>query len=143
MNKKLVTLAVAAAMAAPGAALAAATIYGKLHVSLGEPKTEASYRLFVVPDDDHAPDRPGMLRANYGGEAIALVRWTMPESSIGNFVASIPSPLGIGKVVLEDGRVAPGFLCESSATAVCQEITTFGDWRSWLAGLVVPGSKSD
>jgi predicted porin len=34
MNKKLITLAVAAAMAAPAAALAEATLYGKLHVSI-------------------------------------------------------------------------------------------------------------
>jgi len=34
MNKKLITLAVAAAMAAPAAALAEATIYGQAHVSL-------------------------------------------------------------------------------------------------------------
>ena len=34
MNKKLVTLAVAAAMAAPAAALADATMYGKLHISI-------------------------------------------------------------------------------------------------------------
>ena len=34
MNKKLITLAVAAAMAAPAAAMAEATLYGKLHVSI-------------------------------------------------------------------------------------------------------------
>jgi predicted porin len=34
MNKKLITLAVAAAMAAPVAAMADATMYGKLHVSI-------------------------------------------------------------------------------------------------------------
>jgi len=34
MNKKLITLAVAAAMTAPAAALAEATLYGKVHVSL-------------------------------------------------------------------------------------------------------------
>ena len=34
MNKKIITLAVAAAMTAPAAALAEATLYGKLHVSL-------------------------------------------------------------------------------------------------------------
>jgi predicted porin len=34
MNKKLITLAVAAAMAAPAAAMAEATLYGKLHVHL-------------------------------------------------------------------------------------------------------------
>jgi len=34
MNKKLITLAIAAAMAAPAAAMADATLYGKAHVSL-------------------------------------------------------------------------------------------------------------
>jgi predicted porin len=34
MNKKLLTLAVAAAMVAPGAAMAEAVLYGKLNVSL-------------------------------------------------------------------------------------------------------------
>ena len=34
MNKKLLTLAVAAAVAAPTAAMAEAVLYGKLHVSI-------------------------------------------------------------------------------------------------------------
>ena len=39
----------------------------------------------------------------------------MPLAAFGAFVASIPAPLGIGKVELEDGLEVPGFICEGYA----------------------------
>ena len=46
MNKKLITLAVAAAMAAPAAALADSTIYVKLHMSLDYVDVDENARAF-------------------------------------------------------------------------------------------------
>jgi allophanate hydrolase len=42
--------------------------------------------------------------------------------------------LGIGKVLLEDGREVPGFIAEPRAITGATEITSFGGWRAWLAG---------
>ena len=77
--------------------------------------------------------RPGMVRVAEGGAAIALEVWELPASAFGSFVAGIPSPLGIGKVTLADGRVVPGFVCEELGTVGATDITAHGGWRAWLA----------
>lgn len=59
MNKKLIPLAVAAAMAAPVAAMADATIYGKLHMSLD-----------YVDVDDNANWVPGKVPAANQGRKV-------------------------------------------------------------------------
>jgi allophanate hydrolase len=58
------------------------------------------------------------------------MRW-----QFGDFVAGIPSPLGIGTIELEDGSTVQGFLCESYATASARDITSFGGWRAYLKSL--------
>jgi allophanate hydrolase len=58
------------------------------------------------------------------------MRW-----QFGDFVAGIPSPLGIGTIELEDGSTVQGFLCESYATASARDITSFGGWRADLKSL--------
>jgi allophanate hydrolase len=47
-------------------------------------------------------------------------------------VAAIPSPLGIGTLVLADGSRVKGFLCESAALEGARDITAFGGWRAYL-----------
>ncbi len=54
----------------------------------------------------------------------------MTLASIGSFAALIPSPLGIGKVELEDGSVDPGFICEGYAAIEAEDIITSGGWRN-------------
>ena len=50
--------------------------------------------------------------------------------AFGDFVSKIPSPLGIGKVLLEDGKSVPGFIAEPIATAGARDISDFGGWRA-------------
>ena len=57
----------------------------------------------------------------------------MPLSSFGVFAASIPAPLGIGKVELQDGSEVPGFICEAYAAADAENITALGSWRNAIA----------
>jgi len=57
----------------------------------------------------------------------------LPVSEYGSFVAAIPSPLGIGRVELEDGEWVQGFLCESWAVRGAEEISHLGGWRVYLA----------
>ena len=79
------------------------------------------------------PPKPGLVRdASSVGRAIAVEVWRLPIQQYGSFVALIPSPLGIGRIELEDGSWVQGFLCESWALAGAEEISHFGGWRGWL-----------
>ena len=42
--------------------------------------------------------------------------------------------MGLGKVLLADGSLVPGFLCQPTALAGAIEITDPGGWRAYLAG---------
>jgi predicted porin len=67
MNKKLITLAVAAAMTAPAAALADATLYGKLNVSIDYFDVGDGYGGFEGWALNGGTDLPGAGRANRVG----------------------------------------------------------------------------
>ncbi len=56
MNKKLITLAVAAALAAPAAAMAEATLYGKVHVSIDYVDVDNFATWGAVPRTSGAPN---------------------------------------------------------------------------------------
>ena len=96
----------------------------------GEFKTDTGYRLFVLPNT--APPKPGLIRdeASDGAGVVGEV-WRMDAADFGRFVAAIPSPLGIGKVLLSDGREVCGFLCEGYAVKNAPEITHLGSWRAY------------
>ena len=93
-------------------------------------RTAATYRLVALPSD---PPKPGLLRVATGGASIEGERWLVPVGTFGSFVAGIPSPLGIGKIVLHDGTLACGFICEAWAAEGAPDITAFGGWRRYLA----------
>ena len=93
-------------------------------------RTAATYRFVALPSD---PPKPGLLRVATGGASIEGERWLVPVGTFGSFVAGIPSPLGIGKVVLDDDRLVCGFLCEAWAAEGAPDITAFGGWRRYLA----------
>jgi allophanate hydrolase len=96
--------------------------------------TAPEYRLFAL---DTSPPKPGLLRAPGGaGAAIAVEVYALDAACFGGFVAAIPAPLGIGRVVLADGTEVPGFLCEPYATEGAREITEHGGWVAYLAATV-------
>ena len=92
-------------------------------------QTTARYRLYALPDGK----RPGLVQVEVDGAAIACEVWELPAAHFGSFIASIPAPRGIGKVVLADGAVVNGFICESIGVAGARDITGYGGWRVWLA----------
>ena len=94
-------------------------------------RTAPRYRLYALPGT--TPPKPGMARDPNGGSVLELEVWRIPSSTYGAFVAGIPSPLGIGRVELEDGQWVQGFLCESWALAGAEDISHFGGWRAYLA----------
>jgi predicted porin len=67
MNKKLLTLAVAAAMVAPGAAMAEAILYGKLNVSLDYAEVKNVIPpTFAIEDGTLVPTAPGVDFEGWG-----------------------------------------------------------------------------
>ncbi|MDP2355708.1 MAG: allophanate hydrolase [Beijerinckiaceae bacterium] len=95
--------------------------------------TTPEYRLFALPGGP--PRRPGLLRVASGGAAIATEVWAMPEATFGSFVAGVPAPLGIGTTRLCDGTHPKGFIVENVATNGAEDITTWGGWRAYCAGV--------
>jgi len=97
---------------------------------LGAVASAAEYRFFALAGGP--VQRPGMVRVNEGGAAIAMEVWEMPAQHFGSFVDGIPAPLGIGKVKLADGSWVSGFVCEPVGTEGATDITHLGSWRAWL-----------
>jgi allophanate hydrolase len=97
-------------------------------------RTAGDYRLFALPAT--TPPKPGLVRSpGFDGHGIAVEVWDLPLAAFGSFVAAIPAPLGIGKITLDDGSTAPGFLCEQHAIGQASEITAFGGWRNYVDNL--------
>ena len=102
---------------------------------LEESATAADYRLFLLPG---APAKPGLIRVDAGGAAIAVEVWALPADEFGRFVASVPPPLSIGTLALADGRKVKGFLAEAVATHGARDISAFGGWRAFMAQAKLP-----
>ncbi|VDR27369.1 Glutamyl-tRNA(Gln) amidotransferase subunit A [Raoultella terrigena] len=92
-------------------------------------ESAACYRLYALADGR----RPGMVRDESGGAAIAVEVWELPSAELGSLLAAIPAPLGLGKVELADGRWLSGFICEAYGLQGATDITAYGGWRAWLA----------
>jgi allophanate hydrolase len=95
--------------------------------------TSPHYRLYALPGT--TPPKPGLQRVAEGGAAIEVEVWSVPQATVGSFLASIPSPLGLGSIELADGRHVHGFVCEAFALAGARDITALGGWRAYLASL--------
>ncbi|MEM6634720.1 MAG: allophanate hydrolase [Pseudomonadota bacterium] len=92
-------------------------------------RTAPRYRLFALAGGP--PARPGLLRADKGAQ-IELEVWSLPKTSVGDFLSGIPAPLAIGTVLLEDGTTAQGFLVENAGLEGAEDITHLGGWRAFL-----------
>lgn len=92
--------------------------------------TAKAYRMYALAGGP--PFRPGLVRDDKQGAAIAVEVWSVPSEQFGSFVAGIPAPLGIGKVQLYDGSWVSGFICEPYGLDGATEITQLGSWRAYL-----------
>lgn len=50
-------------------------------------------------------------------------------------MAEVPTPLGIGNVLLQDGTWVKGFICENYALTEAINISHFGGWRAYIQSL--------
>lgn len=95
-------------------------------------RTKAGYRLYALQGT--VPAKPGLVyEPGFDGPGIEVEVWAMPEDTVGSFLAAIPSPLGLGTVLLEDGSTVKGFLCEPAGVVGAEEITALGGWRAYRA----------
>jgi allophanate hydrolase len=94
-------------------------------------KTPPCYRMYLVPAGGGLPERPALVRVEEGGVQIETETWALSTAAFGDFVSKIPAPLGIGKVLLEDGKCLPGFISEPIAAVGAKDISSYGGWRAW------------
>ena len=93
--------------------------------------TTARYRLFALAGT--VPPKPGLVRADQGGQAIKVEVWELPMRRFGEFVADVPAPLAIGSLELASGEWVKGFVCEAHGLSGAAEISAHGGWLAYLA----------
>jgi allophanate hydrolase len=98
-------------------------------VYLRDVTTTPHYALYALPGT--VPPKPGLLRVAEGSSIAAEV-WALDARGFGEFVSTIPSPLGIGTLSFTDGTSAKGFLVESEAVKGAEDISRHGGWRTYL-----------
>ncbi|RZU99206.1 allophanate hydrolase [Spiribacter vilamensis] len=96
-------------------------------------RTAPLYRLYALPGGP--PERPGLVRVDADGQAVEVEVWTLPRHRVGDFLQTIPAPLGLGRITLEDGSDVTGFVCEAYATEQAEDISALGSWRRYLTRL--------
>jgi allophanate hydrolase len=101
-------------------------------------RTAPVYRMYAMPASGAIPPRPALIREDANGAPIAVEVWELEPSAFADFISKIPSPLGIGKVMLDDGIEVPGFIAEPRATDGAEDITHHGGWRAWLDSKQMP-----
>ncbi len=95
-------------------------------------RTARSYRFYALSGT--VPPKPGLVHdPAFVGDGIEVEVWALDEAAFGSFVDEVPPPLAIGTVVLDDGTMVNGFVCEPHALDGAAEITTYGGWRRYRA----------
>lgn len=95
-------------------------------------ETAAKYKFYALAGGP--PARPGLVRSEAGDAAsISLEIWSLPKTAFGSFMEGVPAPLGIGSIELSDGALVKGFICESAGLDGAVDITSLGDWRTYLS----------
>ncbi|MBC7979647.1 MAG: allophanate hydrolase [Armatimonadetes bacterium] len=95
--------------------------------------TADCYRLYLVPASGALPERPALVRVGDGdGLEIECEVWRLKTEGFGDFVSKIPGPLGMGKVLMENGVELCGFIAEPRAVVGARDLSEFGGWRGYL-----------
>ena len=92
--------------------------------------TSDDYRLVDLPT---TPAKPTIVRGAEGkGGKIAGEIWRLSPVALAEFLNSLPHPMSLGPVDLEDGRIIIGFGVDS-AVYKAKDITSYSSWRAYLA----------
>jgi allophanate hydrolase len=101
-------------------------------------RTAKIYRLLCL---NTTPKKPGLIPAKDGGRIYVEI-WEMPVKRLGEFVRSIPPPLGVGQIELDGGEQVTGFIFDQSPEIACQDITDYGGWPDYRLSLDQTGAPS-
>jgi allophanate hydrolase len=108
---------------------------------LGPAVTAPLYRLAHL---DTAPPKPGLARVGEAdGVAIGGELWLVGTAMLGDFLAALPAPMSLGRVMLSDGTEVVGFGCALDAFAAGADISDYGDWRTYLRQLAAAAQSSE
>lgn len=92
--------------------------------------TAPIYKLYSLPT---FPEKPGLIKVEQGGSSIEVEIWEISYESLGKFLTMIPSPLGLGQIVLEDDTTVTGFICEPYIIPHSFDISFHKGWRYYKA----------
>jgi allophanate hydrolase len=92
-------------------------------------RTASEYRMVALPTE---PPKPGVFRATTGGAALSGERWALSPAALGTFLTGLPVPMSLGRVRLDDGGEAVGFLCDPVAAGAGVDITSYRSWPAYL-----------
>ncbi|GLP76489.1 allophanate hydrolase [Mycobacterium antarcticum] len=82
---------------------------------------------------DTNPPKPGLVRVGAeDGAVIGGELWLVGTAMLGDFLAMLPAPMSLGRVVLADGSEVVGFGCALDAWRAGEDITRHGDWPTYL-----------
>lgn len=93
----------------------------------GRGATSPDYRLVELDAD---PPKPGLIRVGEGGVSIEGEVWRVTTAQAGQFLHSLPAPMNLGPVTLDDGRSMVGFGCTAEAGLRGVDISQFGGWMN-------------
>lgn len=100
--------------------------------------TSDAYRLAAL---DTVPAKPGLVRAGAGeGASIAGEAWLVSFAGLGRLLATLPAPMLLGPVELDDGTWVVGFGCALDAASRGRDITEHASWPAYLASRTPVGS---
>lgn len=94
----------------------------------GEVRTAPEYRMVLVRG---GADRPGIVHTG-AGVSLPGERWVLSPAALGQFLAALPAPMALGRIVLDDGTTAVGFHCDHVTAETSSDITSHGGWRNYL-----------
>jgi allophanate hydrolase len=97
---------------------------------VGPASTAPLYRLARL---DTTPPKPGLVRVGAAdGVAIGGEVWLVGTAMLGDFLAALPAPMALGRVLLSDGTEVVGFACALDAWQSGEDISRHGDWPTYL-----------
>ncbi|MFC0531286.1 allophanate hydrolase [Phytohabitans kaempferiae] len=125
-------------LAVAGAHLSGLPLNGELLAAGGRlefrARTAPGYRLYRLSGP--GVPRPGLVRTGDGpAGGIAVEVWQVPHQAVGLLLETVPAPLGLGRIALDDGTAVVGFLAAEHGVRDARDVTAAGGWRAALGQL--------
>ena len=97
---------------------------------MGAVHTAPLYRLARL---NTTPPKPGLVCVGPDeGTAIGGELWLLSAAMLGDFLASLPAPMNLGRVTLADESEVVGFGCAMDAWRDGEDISHHGNWLTYL-----------